>query len=79
MPPLSVEFDWAANSVTSKLVLEGDYSKSELDFLQQKLLAHFKKEHKAVFIDEEVAIMEWKDKIRVWRERTTILPSGKHL
>eukprot|EP00957_Ditylum_brightwellii_P137556 10486644-Ditylum_brightwellii.AAC.1 len=32
MPPLSVEFDWAANSITSKLVLEEDYSNSELDF-----------------------------------------------
>eukprot|EP00957_Ditylum_brightwellii_P116667 8899492-Ditylum_brightwellii.AAC.1 len=30
MPPLSVEFDWAANSVTSELVLEGNYSNSEL-------------------------------------------------
>eukprot|EP00957_Ditylum_brightwellii_P138240 10537423-Ditylum_brightwellii.AAC.1 len=62
--PLSVEFDWAANPVTSELVLEGDYSNSELDFLKQKLLEHCKKGHDAVIIGEEVTIKEWKDKIR---------------
>eukprot|EP00957_Ditylum_brightwellii_P076196 5792043-Ditylum_brightwellii.AAC.1 len=65
MPPLSVNFDWAANSVTPELVLEGDYSNSELDFIQQKLLKHCKKEHDAAVIGEEVLIKEWKDKIRV--------------
>eukprot|EP00957_Ditylum_brightwellii_P061787 4688936-Ditylum_brightwellii.AAC.1 len=79
MPPLSVEFDWAANSVTSELMLEGDYSNLELDFLQQKLLEHCKKEHDIVLIGEEVTIKEWKDKLRVWKKRTTASPSDKHL
>eukprot|EP00957_Ditylum_brightwellii_P007620 576516-Ditylum_brightwellii.AAC.1 len=43
MPPLSAEFDWALNSVTSEVVSEGDYSNSEIDFLQQKLLEHCKR------------------------------------
>eukprot|EP00957_Ditylum_brightwellii_P017355 1307664-Ditylum_brightwellii.AAC.1 len=78
-PPLSVEFDcWAANSGTSELVLEGDYSNSELDFLQQKILEHCKKEHDAAIIGEEVTIKEWKDKIRIQKEQTTTSPSGKH-
>eukprot|EP00957_Ditylum_brightwellii_P043739 3316377-Ditylum_brightwellii.AAC.1 len=75
IPPLSVEFDWAANSVTSELVLEGDYSNSELDFLQQKLLEHCKNEHDTALIGEEVKIKELKDKIRLWKERTTTSPS----
>eukprot|EP00957_Ditylum_brightwellii_P159274 12123623-Ditylum_brightwellii.AAC.1 len=78
-PLLSVEFGLAANSVTSELVLEGDYSNSELDVFQQKLLEHCKKEHDTALIGEEVQINERKDKIRVWKERTTTSPSGKHL
>eukprot|EP00957_Ditylum_brightwellii_P117954 8996872-Ditylum_brightwellii.AAC.1 len=34
VPPLLVEFDWAVKSITSELVLEGEYSNSELEFLQ---------------------------------------------
>eukprot|EP00957_Ditylum_brightwellii_P111467 8502058-Ditylum_brightwellii.AAC.1 len=79
MPPLSVKFDWAENSVTSELVLEGDYSNSEIDFLQQKLLEHCKKEHNAAPIGKEVTIKEWKDKTRVWKEQTTTSPSVKNL
>eukprot|EP00957_Ditylum_brightwellii_P191287 14564740-Ditylum_brightwellii.AAC.1 len=78
-PPLSVEFDWAANSVTSELLLEEDYSNSEIDFLQQKLFKHCEKEHDAVLIGEEVTKKEWKDKIRVRKEQTTTSPSGKHI
>eukprot|EP00957_Ditylum_brightwellii_P169119 12872275-Ditylum_brightwellii.AAC.1 len=78
-PPLSVEIGWAANSVTSELVLDRDYSNSELDFFQQKLLEHCKKEHNAVLIGKEVTIKEWKDKLRVWKKRTTTSPSGKYL
>eukprot|EP00957_Ditylum_brightwellii_P128229 9779714-Ditylum_brightwellii.AAC.1 len=66
IPPMSVKFDLAANSVTSELVLEGNYSNSELDFLQQKLLEHCKKEHDAVLIGDEATIKKRKDKRRVW-------------
>eukprot|EP00957_Ditylum_brightwellii_P101695 7750037-Ditylum_brightwellii.AAC.1 len=79
MPPLSVKFDWAASSVTSELVLEGNYFISEIDFLQQKLLEHCKKEHNAAIISEAVTGKEWKEKIRVQKERTTTLPPGNHL
>eukprot|EP00957_Ditylum_brightwellii_P011788 889465-Ditylum_brightwellii.AAC.1 len=65
MPPLSVEFDWAENSVTSELVLEGNYSNLEVDVLQHKLLEHCKKEHNAMIIGEAVTTEEWKEKIRV--------------
>eukprot|EP00957_Ditylum_brightwellii_P100418 7654451-Ditylum_brightwellii.AAC.1 len=35
VPPFSVSFDWAANSITSEFVLEGKYSNTELTYLQQ--------------------------------------------
>eukprot|EP00957_Ditylum_brightwellii_P060105 4564518-Ditylum_brightwellii.AAC.1 len=38
IPPLKEEFDWAANSRYSKMVLEGTYSNLELTFLESKLL-----------------------------------------
>eukprot|EP00957_Ditylum_brightwellii_P210156 15364622-Ditylum_brightwellii.AAC.1 len=63
IPLLSIEFDWAANSVTSNLVLEGEYSNSELDFLQQTLLKHCKKEHDRALLEEEVHTYRWKEKI----------------
>eukprot|EP00957_Ditylum_brightwellii_P052190 3957371-Ditylum_brightwellii.AAC.1 len=78
VPPLSIEVDWAANSITLGLLLEGEYNNSELEFLQSKL-EHCKKEQHARIIRERTEINEWKDKIQVWKERTMTLPSGKHL
>eukprot|EP00957_Ditylum_brightwellii_P147362 11220750-Ditylum_brightwellii.AAC.1 len=40
IPPLEEEFDWAANSWYSDMVLEDTYSNSELSFLENKLLDH---------------------------------------
>ena len=79
IPPLEEEFDWAANSWYSKMVLEGTYSNLELSFLENKLLDHCKKERDADIIGKEISVEEWKDKIRVWRGKTTTSPSGKHL
>ena len=74
VPPLLVSFDWAANSITSELVLEGKYSNTELTYLQQKLLEHCKKEHNSNIMGDKVEIYKWKDKIRNWKERTTMSP-----
>ena len=61
------------------MVPEGTYNNSELSFLKQKLIDHCKKERNADIIDKEISVAEWKDKIQVWREKTTTSPSGKHL
>eukprot|EP00957_Ditylum_brightwellii_P194069 14779821-Ditylum_brightwellii.AAC.1 len=76
VPPLLVSFHWAANSITSDLVLEGKYSNTELTYRQQMLLEHCKKEHNSTLVGNKVEAYEWKDKIRNWKERTTTLPSG---
>ena len=69
IPPLEEEFDWAANSRYSEMVLEGTYSNSELSFLENKLLDHCKKERNADIIGKEILVEEQKDKIQVWREK----------
>eukprot|EP00957_Ditylum_brightwellii_P060586 4600716-Ditylum_brightwellii.AAC.1 len=56
VPPLLVEFDWAANSITLELVLGDEYSNSELEFLQCKLLEHCKQEQDTAIIGEKVEI-----------------------
>eukprot|EP00957_Ditylum_brightwellii_P086378 6572687-Ditylum_brightwellii.AAC.1 len=61
------------------MVLDGTYSNLELSFLEQKLLDHCKKERNADIIGKEITVAEWKDKIWVWKEKTTTSPSGKHL
>eukprot|EP00957_Ditylum_brightwellii_P082573 6277954-Ditylum_brightwellii.AAC.1 len=74
-----MEANWAANSITSKLVLKGWYSNHKLEYLQTLLLAHCKREHANASVGESIDLCEWKDKIHVWKERTTMPPSGKHL
>eukprot|EP00957_Ditylum_brightwellii_P025233 1909873-Ditylum_brightwellii.AAC.1 len=79
VPPLSKEFDWAANSCHSELVPEENYSNSELAFLQTKLLEHCKKESVKELIGDEITIDQFKDKIQMWTKSTTTSSSGKHL
>eukprot|EP00957_Ditylum_brightwellii_P100017 7622569-Ditylum_brightwellii.AAC.1 len=62
VPPLSIEVDWATNLITSELVLEGEYSNSELEFLKGKLLNHCKKNQDTRVIGERIKINEWQDK-----------------
>eukprot|EP00957_Ditylum_brightwellii_P135520 10333261-Ditylum_brightwellii.AAC.1 len=74
-----MEVDWVVNSITSKIVLKGEYSNSELDYLQTLPLTHCKSEQAKTSVGESIDLSEWKDKIHVWKERTTTTPSEKHL
>eukprot|EP00957_Ditylum_brightwellii_P017050 1286179-Ditylum_brightwellii.AAC.1 len=74
-----MEVDWVANSITSKLVLKGEYINSELNYLQTLLLMHCKSEQTKAAVGESIDLGEYKDNIHVWKERTTMSPSGKHL
>eukprot|EP00957_Ditylum_brightwellii_P000901 72145-Ditylum_brightwellii.AAC.1 len=79
VPPLSVQVDWAANSMTSELILEGDYSNEELSGITQLLLHHCKREYNTEIIGKQISKEEWQDKIAVWKEHTTTSHSGRHL
>jgi hypothetical protein len=79
VPPLSIKVDWAANSITLEMVLEGKCSNSELEFLQSKLLEHCKKEQDTGIIGERIEINKWKDEIQAWKESTTTSHLGRYL
>ena len=73
MPPLSEYFDWGANSWTSEMVLDGNYSEGELEALEQLLLQHCRRESEEV-IPNEIAEVEFRERINTWDERTTTSP-----
>eukprot|EP00957_Ditylum_brightwellii_P192904 14688087-Ditylum_brightwellii.AAC.1 len=79
IPPIKHEVDWAANSITSELILNGEYSNEELDDLAKKLLNHCKRKKKNLNIGESITEKEWRNKIKACTERTTTSPSGQHL
>eukprot|EP00957_Ditylum_brightwellii_P129663 9890891-Ditylum_brightwellii.AAC.1 len=63
--PLFHEIDWRANSITSELILEGTYKKSELSHTAKLLLEHYKKETNALTIAEKITKKEWKQRTKV--------------
>eukprot|EP00957_Ditylum_brightwellii_P036539 2767859-Ditylum_brightwellii.AAC.1 len=50
--PLSIEVDWATNSITSELILEGNYMNKDINALTSKLLEHCKKEQDSIDLGE---------------------------
>jgi hypothetical protein len=73
VPPLSELIDWQASSKTSDLVLEGDYTKSDLENL---LLRHCKQTTALDSISAEITEAQFISRFRSWRESTTTSPSG---
>eukprot|EP00957_Ditylum_brightwellii_P176591 13449786-Ditylum_brightwellii.AAC.1 len=45
IPPMSVEVDLGANLVTSKLILEGNYTNKELMDIENPLIHHYRREY----------------------------------
>eukprot|EP00957_Ditylum_brightwellii_P023174 1748988-Ditylum_brightwellii.AAC.1 len=77
--PVSVEVDWGVNSVTSELILEGNYTNEELLDIKQLLLLHCKREYDCDVVKANITKDEWQDKIAVWYECMITSPSGWHL
>eukprot|EP00957_Ditylum_brightwellii_P212178 15367044-Ditylum_brightwellii.AAC.1 len=59
-PTLSIKVDWAANSIMSELILEGNYTNKEINAFTSKLLEHCKKEQDSIELGETISIPEWK-------------------
>eukprot|EP00957_Ditylum_brightwellii_P114097 8698952-Ditylum_brightwellii.AAC.1 len=55
----SVEVDWGANSVTSELILEGNYTNAELLDIEQLLLLHCKRGHDCDMGEANIRKEEW--------------------
>eukprot|EP00957_Ditylum_brightwellii_P028184 2128579-Ditylum_brightwellii.AAC.1 len=79
VPPVSIEVDWAANSITSEIFLDEHYTNKGLGVLRAKLIEHCKKEHNSIKLGKKKSVHEWKEKVRTWNEKMTTSPSGCHL
>eukprot|EP00957_Ditylum_brightwellii_P016125 1214065-Ditylum_brightwellii.AAC.1 len=77
-PPLLVEVDWAANLVTSELILEGGYTNDELSDIEQLLIQHCRHDYNCDMIKAKITKEEWQNKIAVWDKHTPTSPSGQH-
>eukprot|EP00957_Ditylum_brightwellii_P054643 4140340-Ditylum_brightwellii.AAC.1 len=62
IPPLSVEVDWGANLVTSKLVLEGNYTNEELLDIEKVLIHHCRRKYDCKLVDAKITKKEWQEK-----------------
>jgi hypothetical protein len=71
--------DWEAATKTSDLILEGDFSSTELSDLESLLLQHCKKTSPLDSIDAEITEEQFVSRMKVWRESTTTSPSGVDL
>ena len=78
VPPLAEQVNFEASTQTSDLILEGDYTSSELDDITQLLIQHIKQVDDPT-IDGTITHDEFKEKIQSWRESTSTSPSGVHL
>jgi hypothetical protein len=79
VPPLQELVDWEASSKTSDLIIEGDYSSTKLNTLEQLFINHCQKSSPLDSIDGEIIEAQFISQIRVWRKSTTMSPSGVDL
>eukprot|EP00957_Ditylum_brightwellii_P054760 4149314-Ditylum_brightwellii.AAC.1 len=79
VPPLSQYFDWAANSPMSEAVLQGHFTDTELNDLQQLFLKQYKMAPIEEYVSEKITRAKWRGKVAAWCESTTTFLSGCHL
>jgi len=78
LPPLSEEIDFTASTISTEMILDGQYSTEDLDETTALLVKHMAKNDvplQSTTLDEE----EFIGKIKSWKESTTTSPSGLHL
>lgn len=79
-PPLSQSVDFTASTITSELILQGEYDASDLDDITQLMINHLKvcdqeEEPLPMLITDDELV----GKLRKWKETTTTSPSKLHL
>lgn len=77
--PLREDVDWAASSLPSDQILQGDYQINSSFRQCHELLQACKSVVEIDSLPAELLIEEFKSKIQSWRESTTTSPSGRHL
>jgi hypothetical protein len=77
--PLADLLNWQADTETAELILQGEYTNSELDDVTQLLLKHCAATTQLDTVTNGLTLEEFIGKVRVWRECTSTSPSGRHL
>lgn len=77
--PLQTDIDWAASTVTATHILSGEYSKDLPNPTCKLLIESCRAQTTLDDIPAELNMLEFKSKIKTWRESTTTSPSGRHL
>jgi exonuclease III len=78
LPPLSQEINFEANTVTTELILEGEYDSTTLDETMTLLVSHLTK-LSAPQLSSGVTSEMLRGKLKSWKESTSTSPSGLHL
>ena len=78
VPQFSEKIDWGASTHTSDLILDGEFDDSELAETAQQFVQYMKKRTALDSIPAVLTVEEWKKKITVWNESTSMSPSGFH-
>ena len=61
------------------MILEGSYVDDDIHDIAQEFIQVMKKKTDLDAIAAEVTVLEWKNKMKVWKESTSTSPSGYHL
>jgi len=81
VPPLSQEIDFTASTMTTEMILDGEYSAMDMSETTQLLIKHMRRSE---FVNHTKSIStisdkEFCSKLKLWKESTTTSPSGLHL
>jgi hypothetical protein len=77
--PLAEIISWEGDTHAADMILRGEYSNDELDDITQLLLKHCQYVSSPDVIKPELSLAEFTGKLCIWRESTSMSPSGRHL
>ena len=79
VPPLSIDLNWQASTDQAEYILQGNYDNQDLDSITSLILQHCRSITTLDSIPAPLTMDEFVAKLRVWNERTSTSPSGRHL
>ena len=77
--PLKHRFNWSASTREAELVLEGEYSSTDIDDISRLLLDNLTRVTDLDSVPAKVTVEQMKGKYSKWNEATSTSPSGRHL
>jgi hypothetical protein len=74
VPPLSKLIDWEASTKTSDLILEGNYSNTDLTDQENLLIRHYQHFTDCNSISTKIMEAQFKSRFKGWHKSTTTTP-----